>query len=127
MKSLMKGYRSRTDHFGGNGGLSLRNVNKVREVLSFQARPEGAESEDRWLSSRIGLLPNATNANATVSATFSVEDVWHNRPLGYHINPSLNKDNSADVWNDNLRRKTIYEYCPEIKIILPMRLERERC
>lgn len=120
-------FRSITDRFGGNGGLSLRKVPTVKEVLSFQARVDNTESEDKWLSSRIGLLPQANNANATVSGTFSVEDVWFEEPLGYHINPSLTPGNSPDVWSDSYKREQVFDYCPEIKMILPMRLNRERC
>lgn len=107
--------------------MSLRKVSKIREVLSFQSRVDGTDSEDQWLSKRIGLLAGANNANGSIAATFAVEDIWHSRPLGYHIHPNLNADNGKDTWAQRSRRKEIFEYCPEIKIILPMRLNREKC
>lgn len=119
--------RKETDAFGGNGGLSLRKLSKTREVLSFQSRLDNLDSEDQWLSKRIGLLPGANNANASIAATFSVENVWHPKPMGYHILPGLNAGNSLQVWGQKSKRQEIFEYCPEIKIILPMRLNRERC
>lgn len=107
--------------------MSLRKVSKIREVLSFQSRVDNTDSEDTWLSKRIGLLQGANNANATIAATFAVEDIWHSHPLGYHIHPGLNAENGKDTWAQRSRRKEIFEYCPEIKIILPMRLNREKC
>ena len=115
------------DHFGGNGGLSLRRVSRVLEVLKFQTRLPNTFSEDQWLASRVGLVPGANMADPTVESLFAVEDIWAERPLGYHINPTMGPGNSAEVWDNPEKRNMIYEYCPEIKIILDMRLPRERC
>lgn len=79
------------------------------------------------MSRRLGLLPGARCANATIEQGFSVEDVWYTKPLGYHLNPVLKPGSSPDVWDDIEKRREIYKYCPEIKIIMNMRLERERC
>lgn len=100
----------------------------MQEVLQFQARLDDTESEDRWLSRRIGLLPGANNADASIEAGFAVEDIWADQPLGYHVNPSLTPDSSPGVWATLSKRRQIYDYCPEIKILFSnMRLERERC
>ena len=93
------------------------------EVLQFQKPYRGEFHEDQWLASRIGLLPGANMAGPDVEKEFSVERVWFERPLGYHLEPSL----AGEVWDNFERRKEIYAYCPEIKIVLDMRLERERC
>lgn len=73
--------------FGGNGGLSLRKVSKILEVLAKDTRKVGdPELEDLWLSNRLVSLKGAQMANASVSKTFSVEaNVWDDAPLGYHI------------------------------------------
>jgi hypothetical protein len=55
---------------------------------------------------------------------FSVEQVWHPAPMGYHIDSSSLPE---DVWTRVDRRRHIYTYCPEIKIILDMYLDREKC
>ena len=119
--------RNLEDRFGGNGGLSLRRVSKVLEVLQFQTRLDNTFSEDQWMASRVGLVPGANMAPPAVEKEFAVEDIWTERPMGYHINPTVGPGNSQDVWDDPAKRKMIYEYCPEIKIILDMRLDREQC
>jgi len=43
------------------------------------------ELEDLWLSRRLAELDGSVMANATVSKGFSVESVWDDRPLGYHV------------------------------------------
>lgn len=59
--------------FGGNGGLSIRRVSAIIDILRSQARADFSEAEDVWLSERLGHRPNAKMANATVSLTFSGE------------------------------------------------------
>ncbi|KAF8859594.1 hypothetical protein BDZ45DRAFT_689088 [Acephala macrosclerotiorum] len=59
--------------FGGNGGLSLRRVSKIIEVLKNQKRIHNTEPEDVWLTDRLGHIPGAKLANGTVSLTFSGE------------------------------------------------------
>ncbi|PMD28288.1 hypothetical protein NA56DRAFT_560049 [Hyaloscypha hepaticicola] len=116
--------RTAEDKFAGNGGLSLRRVSTVRKILGFQARYNDTEPEDEWFGKRITVLPGAKVANAAEEDHFSVEDIWHERPMGYHVRA----DNLAeDVWKDPARRKQIFEYCPELAMIMDMKLERERC
>ena len=79
------------------------------------------------MASRVGLVPGANMAPPAVEREFAVEDIWAERPMGYHINPTVGPGNSRDVWDDPAKRRMIYEYCPEIKIILDMRLDREQC
>lgn len=77
---------SKTAQYGGNGGLSLRKVSKILEVLSKESRKIGDGAlEDLWISHRMNQLPGAKMADATISKTFSVESVWDESPLGYHI------------------------------------------
>jgi hypothetical protein len=59
--------------FGGNGGLSLRRVSAIIDVLRNQDRPFGAEPEDVWLTDRLGHRPGSKLANGTISTTFSGE------------------------------------------------------
>jgi hypothetical protein len=59
--------------FGGNGGLSLRRVSRIIDVLKNQQRISGSEPEDVWLTERLGHRPGAKLANGTASLTFSGE------------------------------------------------------
>ena len=55
-------------------------------MLEKERRSEGDNAlEDLWLSTKLNGLPGARLPNATVSKTFSVESVWDETPLGYHI------------------------------------------
>lgn len=113
------------DPYGGNGGLSLRRVSRIIQVLHFQTRRAGFwEMEDLWLIQRIGVLPGARMANGTTESRFSVEQVWSDEPMGYHLGWGGARL-AKGVWNDPQKREKIWNWCPEIKLILDMRLERE--
>jgi hypothetical protein len=66
----------------------LRKVSRILKVLATEQRnildPMSGQ-EDWWLSSRLMQLQGARTPNADVSRTFSVESVWDEKPLGYHI------------------------------------------
>jgi hypothetical protein len=59
--------------WGGNGGLSLRRVSRIIDILRNQRRANGSEPEDVWLSERLAHHPNGNVANGSVSLTFSGE------------------------------------------------------
>ncbi|ETS83460.1 hypothetical protein PFICI_05336 [Pestalotiopsis fici W106-1] len=59
--------------YGGNGGLSLRRVSAMIEVLRDQVRADGSEPEDVWLAERLAHRHGARMANGTTSLTFSGE------------------------------------------------------
>jgi hypothetical protein len=59
--------------FGGNGGLSLRRVSAIIDILRSQVRADGSEPEDVWLAERLGHRPGSKLANGTVSLGFSGE------------------------------------------------------
>ncbi|KAF3925868.1 hypothetical protein ABW20_dc0104090 [Dactylellina cionopaga] len=113
------------DKFGGNGGLSLRKISKIRQVLTFQERINNTDPEDLWLITRVGLLPGANMATPVQESAFSVENVWHQSPMGYHL--GANDKLPEGVWDTEDQRQKVYEYCPEIKMIMKMRLSREKC
>lgn len=98
----------------------------MKQVLSFQSRQDEGEPEDHWLVGRIATLPNANMPPPEVEKGFSVQAVWHERPLGYHIS-AHGTNRHHEIWDNEERRKITYEYCPEIKMILDMKLEKERC
>ncbi|OBT99147.1 hypothetical protein VE01_02565 [Pseudogymnoascus verrucosus] len=98
---------------GGNGGLSLRHIPPIIEVLKKDSREPGHRQwEDTWVCER---LKNA--APAQEEKYFSVESLYVERPLGYHIRGS-GKLQDPIVWGNATRRRQIFDYCPETKILL---------
>lgn len=118
--------RTGSDNFAGNGGLSLRRISAVRKVLKFQERYNDTDPEDEWFGRRMLVLPGVRIANAQQADHFSVEDVWHENPMGYHVRDG-GENLADDVWKTKDKRKKIFNYCPEISMIMPMKLENERC
>lgn len=104
--------------------MSIRRVSKVLEVLQFQERLDNTMPEDQWMSGRLETVPNAKMCPPDKAKEFAVADVWHEWPLGFHVNAGGLAD---AVWRPLERRRKIYEYCPEVKIIMDMALDREKC
>jgi len=46
--------------------------------------------------------------------------------MGYHVQDG-GTNLADDVWKEHDRRKGNFQYCPELAMIMPMKLERERC
>jgi len=72
------------------------------------------------------VIPGLKIASGEDENHFSVEESWHDKPMGYHLRDGGGHLPSK-VWKDKAQRKKLLEYCPDIAIILPMKLERERC
>ena len=109
--------------YGGNGGLSLRRVSSIIKILQYQQRMNNTEPEDVWLTERLGHLPDSMVANGTESMDFSAESIWVEHPMGYHTGAG-GQILASGVWGLPEKRRAIYEYCPEIKMILDMDVER---
>jgi len=71
-------------------------------------------------------MPGAKVAQGVEAQHFSVEDIYHEKPLGYHVRNGGN-DLPDNVWKYRMRRKNNFNYCPELALIMPMKLERQRC
>lgn len=113
------------ERFSGYGGLSLRRVSVIKRILNFQARFNDSEPEDEWFGKRLWVLPDAKVAS-TLDDAIAVEDVYKEKPMGYHIREGSSNLNEY-MWGDAARRKEIFEYCPELSMIMDMKLERQRC
>lgn len=111
--------------FSGNGGYSLRRVSVIQEILKSETR-ETIESESKWFAKRILNSPNTRTATPQTQAAFVVESTWHPTPMGFHL-PNGGSILPKAVWKDNDNWKDIYAYCPETKIIMPMKFERQIC
>lgn len=58
---------------GGNGGLSLRRVSSLIDVLRDEQRRDNSEPEDIWFSQRLQERPGSSLANGSISLMFSGE------------------------------------------------------
>ncbi|KAB5558095.1 hypothetical protein GE09DRAFT_1173156 [Coniochaeta sp. 2T2.1] len=117
--------RTPDDRFSGNGGLSLRRVSAIKRVLNFQARYNDTEPEDEWFGKRMYILPGAKVASGN-DGMLAVEDVYMENPMGFHVRNGGTQLADA-VWKDQKQRADIFKYCPELSLIMDMKLERERC
>lgn len=117
--------RKVNDRFAGNGGLSLRRVSAIQRVLGFQARYNDTEAEDEWFGKRMWILPGAKVASGS-DGQLAVEDVYIEKPMGFHARDG-GKRLADDVWKNPKQREQILNYCPELSMIMDMKLERERC
>jgi hypothetical protein len=66
-------------------------------------------------------MPGANMPGPEIEWNFSIEGVWTERPFGYHLR-GLGKTLVSEIWGNKTRRKEIFEYCPEVKIILDVDL-----
>jgi uncharacterized metal-binding protein YceD (DUF177 family) len=71
-------------------------------------------------------MPDLVIASGLHQKHFSVEEVYHDEPMGYHLRDGIGHL-PPNVWKNKDQRANILKYCPDVKIILPMKLERERC
>lgn len=110
---------------GGSGDSSLRRVSRVKHVLSFQERTNDTEPEDEFLSNRLALLPDANVAKPGDNDRFVISKHWAEAPLAFSMKDWRRARH--DMWDNDIKRQAVWNYCPELKIILPMKLERERC
>ncbi|KAI9646481.1 hypothetical protein NHQ30_004474 [Ciborinia camelliae] len=116
---------SGTSTYGGNGGLSLRRISSILRVLEKERRKPGDGAlEDLWLSNSLNKLEGTIMADAKVSKSFSVESVWDEAPLGYHI--GWLGVHHGQIWDKPEYVSHIMEYCPEVKIILGMKLDNDK-
>ncbi|EGU73822.1 hypothetical protein FOXB_15662 [Fusarium oxysporum f. sp. conglutinans Fo5176] len=111
--------------FAGYGGLSIRRVSAIQRVLSFQKRLNDSDNEDKWFGKRLSILPNAKVANAT-DPPFAVENSIRPNPMGYYA-PGRGRGLDKKYWKLQNTRQEALKYCPELHIILDMKLEKERC
>jgi len=107
--------------YGGNGGLSLRHTVPIIQLLEKETRKPKSDWEDRWLTDRLGRMPEANMPAPNITRHFSVEGIWTERPFGFHLRGS-GKLLASEVWGNKTRKSMIFDYCPEVKMILNMDL-----
>lgn len=112
-------------NFAVYGDLSIRRVSAIKQILSFQSRYNDSSGEDSWFGTRLEVLPDAKVA-MTSDRPFAVQNNITSKPMGYNLQA---RGNLVDqhVWKYPEARKEAMKYCPELHIILNMKLEKERC
>lgn len=103
---------------GYNGGLSIRNVPMILDIIGWADRSTWAQDrkekkkggpnvdyEDQWYYGKM-LEREAHFPGPEVAGQFAVETIWAEHPLGYH---------QASVWQAG-SMKEILEWCPEYKM-----------
>jgi Protein of unknown function (DUF5672) len=90
---------------GYNGGLSLRNRNKVIEVIKKYDWQETKKFEDQWFYIKM----NETGARLPkpdIAKTFSIETIYYDKPLGLH---------QVQRWQKS-KLDEVSQWCPEWKL-----------
>ncbi|KAM4068030.1 hypothetical protein HRG_009675 [Hirsutella rhossiliensis] len=113
------------DGFSGHGGLSLRRVSVIKRVLEFQKWFDDSEPEDDWFAKRLKLLPDIKALSGSERA-FAVENKLVDKPMGYYAR-DRGRGLDKEVWKMPETRQKIFDYCPELRYIMDMKLEQERC
>lgn len=85
--------------WGGNGGLSLRRVSRIVDILHNQARADNSQPEDVWLSERIAHHLLSKVANGSISLEFSGENF---RGTEQRIDPAAPEAPEAPAYNDTM-------------------------
>ncbi len=92
----------------GNSGLSLRSRNKTIELL--QKHPYNYhKNEDQWFGANFHLV-NAFLPTPQVAATFSVESLYYDKPLGIHM---------PGIYLKESEYQALCQQCPETRMVWP--------
>lgn len=106
--------------YGGNGGLSIRNRSALEYVTTVDSRTPGIpEMEDLWLSLKLKEYNISNMAPKSVAMQFASESLYSHHPLGYHTGGS-GVHLARAIWGNPTIRRELYEWCPEIKMIVDM-------
>jgi hypothetical protein len=102
---------------GGNGGLSLRRVSAITQLLHAQRWIRDRDMpEDVWFSDKLFHRPGARNAAHEVRMHFSGETLRSEgfKPLGYHSGDG-GTNHLPRIMGSMKHRQALWDYCPEFK------------
>ena len=92
----------------GNSGLSLRSRTKTIELLrKYPYRYK--KNEDQWFGANLYRV-NANLPTAQVAATFSVESLYYDKPLGIHM---------PGIYLNESDYQALCKQCPETRMVWP--------
>lgn len=97
------------------GGLSLRNRERLLEVLRKSTRPANAEPEDQWFIQQLNKLPPKPNGepganlpSRQLASQFAVEFIRQEKPFGMH---------QISKWHPDTL-KELMAWCPEHQLAI---------
>ncbi|KAL9604107.1 MAG: hypothetical protein Q9219_000695 [cf. Caloplaca sp. 3 TL-2023] len=101
--------------FNYNGGLSLRNREKILDIARRYTREPMSRYEDTWFVERLRELPprpdgspGANLPSLETASHFSVETIWKDKPLGIHQIPRWHPEKLEDL----------KAWCPEAQLAI---------
>lgn len=106
---LKKNYNLKNEIFVGNGGLSLRHVNAMKEILEIFTPPKNNDInydsmfEDSFFSE---ILSNTTKyqiAPLDVASKFSFEHIYYDNTFGCH-QPFVESNHDKDIFSKFLKK-----------------------
>ncbi|KAL8947851.1 MAG: hypothetical protein Q9222_005909 [Ikaeria aurantiellina] len=101
--------------FNYNGGLSIRNREKMLDIAQRYTREPMSRYEDTWFVERLRQLPLKPNGepganlpSMDVASQFSVETIWKDRPFGFH---------QIARWHPD-KLDELKAWCPESQLVI---------
>lgn len=112
---------------GGTNGISLRKVSKVKRALKRLPKHFSLDMGygDPLVMQAIENLPGSVVPTPEKNTVFAMESDWSERPMAYH--PTISMIKQQPGWLKENGRRGIFDHCPEVKIIMDMKLKREKC
>ncbi|GAM88314.1 hypothetical protein ANO11243_063470 [Dothideomycetidae sp. 11243] len=108
----------------GFNGYSLRKVSAIRKVMKA-SRPPSDIVDDSSLMEEVFSRHDAIVPGLGDASKFVMESGWVERPMAYH--PSAKMIRQDEGWYTNNGRRGIWDHCPEVKVVMHMKLNRQKC
>ena len=124
LTSTNRNGNSWTDGHNGHNGYSLRKVSSAKEAIRSFSRTLG-NPVDWDLRDAMQERPKAKLPTEKAESFFVMESEWVERPMAYHPYTKDLKDHEG--WATENYRRAIWEHCPELKVVMQMKLDREKC
>lgn len=119
-------FRAANSWHNGTNGFSLRRVSKTRQAIRrIVNRKKDRLLDDEDVKEAVHSTSGAVLPTPKEAEAFVMESAWSERPMAYHPGPRLLSEDEG--WNKKHLRVAIFEHCSELKVILNMKLNREKC
>jgi hypothetical protein len=99
----------------------------MKRALKLNARQNHTQVETDFFSGILHQNPDIKRPSRREEGSFIIRELTHPTPMGY----SLPKDGKGPLpgidWANKELRDSAWAYCPELKSMLSMRFEYEKC